>query len=183
MIHNDEHLPTLTTDQKKQFNPFISNYTILYNYSQQINQTINSNLHPIINNINTIHIPQNYITQNDPLHKINNSLNILTQQLQNTKLQTDTTHSTLKQNDNLKPIFNQTFTKIITTPTDTLQPLIPTTQTFTQQLMIIKNYITQQNTQINFIANNIQFPTSQQTNKYNKLITPLPTQHQTFNQT
>lgn len=35
---------------------------------------------------------------------------------------------------------------------------------------------------VSFVANGIQFPTSQQASEYNKLIAPLPAQHQAFNQ-
>lgn len=65
---------------------------------------------------------------------------------------------------------------------DALQPLIPAAQTFTQQLVMVGDYIAQQGTQVSFVANGIQFPTSQQASEYNKLIAPLPAQHQAFNQ-
>ena len=51
---------------------------------------------------------------------------------------------------------------MVTTPADALQPLIPAAQTFTQQLVMVGDYIAQQGTQVSFVANGIQFPTSQQ---------------------
>jgi len=42
--------------------------------------------------------------------------------------------------------------------------------------------VAQQNTQVSFVANGIQFPTSQQASQYNTLIGPLAAQHQAFNQ-
>lgn len=39
----------------------------------------------------------------------------------------------------------------------------------------------QQDTQVSFVANGIQFPTSQQASQYNTLIGPLASQHQAFN--
>ena len=71
---------------------------------------------------------------------------------------------------------------MVTTPADALQPLIPAAQTFTQQLVMVGDYIAQQGTQVSFVANGIQFPTSQHASEYNKLIAPLPAQHQAFNQ-
>ena len=71
---------------------------------------------------------------------------------------------------------------MVTTPADALQPLIPAAQTFTQQLVMVGDYIAQQGTQVSFVANGIQFPTSQQASEYNKLIATLPAQHQAFNQ-
>ena len=78
---------------------------------------------------------------------MNGSLGVLAQQLQNAKLQADAAHSALKQSDDLKPVFDQAFTKVVTTPADALQPLIPAAQTFTQQLVMVGDYIAQQGTQ------------------------------------
>ncbi|MVY04943.1 DUF3053 family protein, partial [Escherichia coli] len=39
-----------------------------------------------------------------------------------------------------------------------------------------------QGTQVSFVANGIQFPTSQQASQYNALIGPLAAQHPAFNQ-
>lgn len=44
------------------------------------------------------------------------------------------------------------------------------------------DFIAQQNTQVSFVANGIQFPTSQQASQYNTLIGPLASQHQAFSQ-
>ncbi|CHV88185.1 lipoprotein [Salmonella enterica subsp. enterica serovar Typhi] len=63
-----------------------------------------------------------------------------------------------------------------------LQPLIPAAQIFTQQLVQVGDYIAQQGEQVSFVANGIQFPTSQQASQYNALIGPLASQHQAFNQ-
>lgn len=67
---------------------------------------------------------------------------------------------------------------MVTLPAEALQPMIPVAQTFTQQLVQVGDYIAQQGTQVSFVANGIQFPTSQQASEYNKLIAPLATQHQ-----
>ena len=170
VMRSGERLPTLTADQKKQFGPFVSDYAILYGYSQQVNQAMDSGLRPVVDSVN------------GPLREMNGSLGVLAQQLQNAKLQADAAHSALKQTDDLKPVFDQAFTKVVTTPADALQPLIPAAQTFTQQLVMVGDYIAQQGTQVSFVANGIQFPTSQQASEYNKLIAPLPAQHQAFNQ-
>ena len=168
VMRSGERLPTLTADQKKQFGPFVSDYAILYGYSQQVNQAMDSGLRPVVDSVNAIRVPQDYVTQSGPLREMNGSLGVLAQQLQNAKLQADAAHSALKQSDDLKPVFDQA--------------LIPAAQTFTQQLVMVGDYIAQQGTQVSFVANGIQFPTSQQASEYNKLIAPLPAQHQAFNQ-
>ena len=70
----------------------------------------------------------------------------------------------------------------MTKPSEALQPLIPAAQIFTQQLVQVGDFIAQQHTQVSFVANGIQFPTSQQASQYNTLIGPLASQHQAFSQ-
>ncbi|EFG2292874.1 DUF3053 domain-containing protein [Escherichia coli] len=129
VMRSGERLPTLTADQKKQFGPFVSDYAILYGYSQQVNQAMDSGLRPVVDSVNAIRVPQDYVTQSGPLREMNGSLGVLA-----------------------------------------------------QQLVMVGDYIAQQGTQVSFVANGIQFPTSQQASEYNKLIAPLPAQHQAFNQ-
>lgn len=165
-MRSGERLPTLTADQKKQFGPFVSDYAILYGYSQQVNQAMDSGLRPVVDSVNAIRVPQDYMTQREPLRQANGSLGVLAQQLQNAKLQADAAHGALKQADDLKPVFDQVYKKVVTVPADALQPLIPAAQIFTQQLVQVGDYIAQQGEQVSFVANGIQFPTSQQASAY-----------------
>lgn len=68
----------------------------------------------------------------------------------------------------------------MTKPSNALQPLIPAAQVFTQQLVQVGDFISEQGTQVSFVSNGIQFPTSQQASQYNALIGPLASQHQAF---
>jgi hypothetical protein len=122
------------------------------------------------------------MTQREPLSQSNGALGVLSQQLQNAKMQADGAHSALKQADDLKPVFDKAFTKVVTQPSDAMQPLIPAAQIFTQQLVQVGDFITQQGTQVSFVSGGIQFPTSQQASQYNTLIGPLASQHQAFSQ-
>jgi hypothetical protein len=181
-MRSSERLPALTADQKKQFGPFVSDYAVIYGYSQQVNQAMDSGLRPVVDSVNAIRVPQDYMTQREPLRQANGSLGVLSQQLQNAKMQADASHAALKQADDLKPVYDQVFTKVVTNPANALQPLIPAAQVFTQQLVQVGDFIAQQDTQVSFVANGIQFPTSQQASQYNALIAPLAAQHQAFNQ-
>ena len=180
VMRSNERIPTLTADQKKQFGPFVNDYAVLYGYSQQVNQAIDSGLRPVVDSVNAIRVPQDYMTQRVALRDLNGSLGVLAQQLQNAKLQADAAHGALKQSEDLKPVFDKAFNKVVTLPAEALQPMIPVAQTFTQQLVQVGDYIAQQGTQVSFVANGIQFPTSQQASEYNKLIAPLATQQQEF---
>ena len=180
VMRSGERLPTLTADQKKQFGPFVSDYAILYGYSQQVNQAMDSGLRPVVDSVNAIRVPQDYVTQSGPLREMNGSLGVLAQQLQNAKLQADAAHSALKQSDDLKPVFDQAFTKVVTTPADALQPL------FRRHKLHATtgdggDYIAQQGTQVSFVSQMASSSDSQRASEYNKLIAPLPAQHQAFN--
>ncbi|MGU7801776.1 DUF3053 family protein, partial [Escherichia coli] len=70
----------------------------------------------------------------------------------------------------------------VTKPSNALQPLISAAQVFTQQLVQVGDFINEQGTQVSFVSNGIQFPTSQQASQYNTLIGPLASQHQAFSQ-
>ena len=182
VMRSGERLPTLTADQKKQFGPFVSDYAILYGYSQQVNQAMDAGLRPVVGSVNAIRVPQDYMTQREPLRQANGSLGVLSQQLQNAKTQADTSRASLKQAEDLKPVYDQAYQKVVTAPANALQPLIPAAQIFTQQLVQVGDFIAQQDTQVSFVANGIQFPTSQQASQYNSLIGPLAAQHQAFTQ-
>ncbi|WP_318369117.1 DUF3053 domain-containing protein [Enterobacter sp.] len=181
-MRSGERLPTLTADQKKQFGPFVSDYAIIYGYSQQVSQAMDEGLRPVVDSVNAIRVPQDYMKQREPLRQANGSLGVLSQQLQNAKMQADASRSALKQAEDLKPVYDQVYDKVVTKPADALQPLIPAAQIFTQQLVQVGDFIAQQDTQVSFVANGIQFPTSQQASQYNSLIGPLASQHQAFTQ-
>lgn len=181
-MRSGERLPTLTADQKKQFGHFVSDYAVIYCYSQLINQAMDTSLRPVVDSINAIRIPQDYVTQRESLRKANSELKVLNQQLENAKMQADSAYSALKQSDDLKPVFDQLYNKVVNTPANALQPLIPEAVALTQQLVLVGDFIAQQNNQAIFTENGIQFPTAQQVNQYNALIGPLTAQHQAFNQ-
>ncbi|WP_426446498.1 DUF3053 domain-containing protein [Siccibacter colletis] len=182
VMRSGERLPTLTADQKKQFGPFVSDYAILYGYSQQLNQAMDAGIRPVVESVNVIRVPQDYMTQRDALRQANGSLNVLSQQLQSAKMQADNARSGLKQNEELKPVYDKAYDKVVTAPANAMQPLIPAAQTFTQQLVQVGDFIAQQGTQVGFVANGIQFPTSEQASQYNTLIGPLAEQHRAFTQ-
>lgn len=182
VMRSGERLPTLTADQKKQFGPFAADYAIIYSYSQQVNQAMDNVIRPVVESVNGIHVPKDYLTQRDTLRQLNGSLGVLSQQMQNAKAQADSSRAALKQNDSLKAVYDQAYSKVVTAPANALQPVIPAAQTFTQQLVQVGDFIEQQGSQAGFVANGIQFPSSQLASQYNTLIGPLPTQHQAFNQ-
>lgn len=182
VMRSGERLPTLTADQKKQFGPLVSDYAILYGFAQQVNQAMDDGMKPVVDSVNSIRVPQDYMTQRDALRNANGSLNVLGQQVQNAKMQADSARATLKQPDDLKTVYDQVYQKVVTAPANAMAPLIPAAQTFTAQLVQVGDFIQQQGTQVGFTAGGIQFPTSQQASQYNSLIAPLASQHQAFMQ-
>ncbi|TMQ79016.1 DUF3053 family protein, partial [Escherichia coli] len=79
--------------------------------------------------VNAILVPQYYVTHSCPPREMNGSLAVLAQHLQNAKLQADAAPPALKQSDDLKPFFDQAFTKVVRTPAGALQPSLPAAQT------------------------------------------------------
>ncbi|XPE63229.1 DUF3053 family protein [Shigella flexneri] len=63
-----------------------------------------------------------------------------------------------------------------------MELLIPAAQTFTQQLVMVGDDIAEQGTQVGFLSELASSSHLQQASEYNKLIAPLPAQHQAFNQ-
>lgn len=67
---------------------------------------MDSGLRPVVDSVNAIRVPQDYVTQREPLRQANGALGVLGQQLQNAKLQADAAHGALKQGEDLKPVFD-----------------------------------------------------------------------------
>ena len=65
------------------------------------------------------------MTQREPLRQANGALGVLGQQLQNAKLQADAAHGALKQGEDLKPVFDQVYNKVVTAPAEPSQPADP----------------------------------------------------------
>jgi hypothetical protein len=180
VMRSGERLPTLTADQKKQFGPFASDYAVLYGFSRQLSQALDNGIKPMVDSINSIRIPQDYMAQRETLRQINGGLGILSQQVDSAKMQADSSRSALKQSDDLRKVFDKAYQKIVTGPANAAQSLIPAAQTLTRQLVQVGDFVAQQGDRVSFIADGIQFPTSQQASQYNSLIGPLAAQHQAF---
>ncbi|MBS0848081.1 DUF3053 domain-containing protein [Citrobacter sp. JGM124] len=181
-MRSGDRLPTLTSDQKKQFGGLVSDYAILYGFSQQMSQAMDQGIRPVLDTVNGIRVPQDYLNQRNTLRQENGALNVLGQQVQNAKMQADSALATLKQPEDLKAVFDKVYEKVVTNPANSIVPLIPAAQNLTQQLMQVGDYIAEQEGQVSFTANGIQFPTSRQASQYNALIAPLGAQHQAFMQ-
>ena len=181
-MRSGDRLPTLTSDQKKQFGPLVSDYAVLYGFSQQMSQAMDQGIKPVLDTVNGIRVPQDYLTQRNTLRQENGALNVLGQQIQNAKMQADSALSTLKQPEELKVVYEKVYEKVVTNPANAIVPLIPAAQNLTQQLMQVGDYIAEQEGQVSFTASGIQFPTSRQASQYNTLIAPLAGQHQAFMQ-
>lgn len=182
VMRSGERLPTLTADQKKQFGPFVSDYAILYGFAHQMDQAIDNGIRPVVDSVNHISAPQDYMTQRDMLRQANGALGVLSQQVQNAKAQADNARNELRQPDDLKAVFDNAWQKVVADPAAAFEPVIPAAQTLTQQLVLVGDFIQQQGDKVGFANGGIQFPTSQQASQYNSLIGPLASQHQAFSQ-
>ncbi|WP_411900998.1 DUF3053 family protein, partial [Salmonella enterica] len=82
----------------------------------------------------------------------------------------------LKQADDLKPVFDQVYTKVVPVPADALQPPIPAAQIFTQQLVQVAASMSPQGDAVSFVANGIHFLTPQSSCQSNALLVPAASQ-------
>jgi hypothetical protein len=102
-----------------------------------------------VDSVNAIRVPQDYMTQREPLRQANGALGVLSLLQRAMRgiglhfgiLQLLAEHAQravrLTQRlapDDLKPVFDQVYAKVVTAPADALQPLIPAAQIFTHHL-------------------------------------------------
>jgi len=182
VMRSGEHLPSLSEDQKQKFGPYVSDYAILYGFSQQVNKAVDSGLKPAVDELSAIRTPQDYLTHRDSLLQASGSLGVLGQQIQTAKTQADSSKATLKQPAELKTVYDGVFNKVITQPADTLMPLLPALQKLSQNVVQVGDFLQQQGNHVSFNGSAIQFPTQDQASAYNTLMNNLSPNVQALNQ-
>ncbi|KAA8997354.1 DUF3053 domain-containing protein [Affinibrenneria salicis] len=173
-------LPALSTDQKQRFGPYVNDYAILTTFSQHLQQSVASSLNPLLEQVKQIRLPQDYVTQRDNLRQLNGSLNLLSQQIQSSKMQADTARQALKQPEDLQVVYQRLYTRVVTQPTEALLPAIPQATAFAQNLVQVGDYLQAQGDQVVFNGASVQFRTQQQVNQYNGLVSGLAAQQQSL---
>ncbi|MGV3346811.1 DUF3053 domain-containing protein [Enterobacteriaceae bacterium LUAb1] len=182
-LRSGTQLPRLSEDQKKQFGAYISDYAILYRFSTEMNNVIDQGIRPAISALNTIHIPQDYMTQRNTIRQSAENLAVITQQIQNAKIQADTAKAALKQPDELNRVYNTVYQHVVTLPASKLSPVLPVLQSLCQDIVQTGSFLQQQGAKVTFDAEKgVQFPTQQQTKEYNMLMNSMATKSQALNQ-
>ncbi|ANI30604.1 hypothetical protein PL78_12305 [Yersinia entomophaga] len=166
-------LPTLSEDQKQKFGNYAGDYAILVTFTQQLNKSIEAGFTPAVTQIDEIRVAQDYVNKRAALQQAAGTLNLLTQQIQTAKHQADSAHAALKQPDDLKAVYNQVYDKLVTQPSATLIPAIPTVAAFVQDLVQVGDFLQQQGAQVTFNNGGVQFPTQAQAVQYNTMMTNL----------
>ena len=182
VMRSGEHLPSLSEDQKQKFGNYVSDYAIIYGFSQQVNKAVDSGLKPVVDELSAIRTPQDYLTRRDSLRQASGSLAVLNQQIQTAKTQADSSKATLKQPEDLKTVYDNVFNKVVTQPADALMPLLPTLQTLSQDVIQAGDFLQQQGTRVTFNGSAVQFPTQEQASAYNTLMSNLSLNAQALNQ-
>ncbi len=173
VLRSGQNLPTLSEDQRQKFGNYANDYTIIYNFSRQLKQSINDGLVPAVNTIAQIHVPQDYLQQKGALQQAAGSLNSVTQQIQTAKATADTAQAALKQPDDLKAVYSKVYAQDVTQPANALLPVVPALAGFTQDIAAVGDFLSQQGNQVAFANNSVQLPTQQQVAQYNALMTGL----------
>ncbi|HBT30700.1 MAG TPA: DUF3053 domain-containing protein [Erwinia persicina] len=173
VMRSGEHLPSLSEDQKQKFGPYVSDYAILFGFSQQVNRAVDSGLKPVVEELSAIRTPQDYLTRRDALRQASGSLGVLTQQIQAAKTQADSSKAALKQPSDLKTVYDNVYTTVVTQPATTLAPLLPALQALSQDAVQTGDFLQQQGANVSFSGSAIQFPNQAQATQYNALMSNL----------
>jgi hypothetical protein len=86
----------------------------------------------------------------------------------------------LKQPDDLKAVYGQVYSNVVTEPANVLTPLVPALSSFTQDIIAVGDYLQQQGNQVAFANGGVQFPTQQQATQYNTMMSNLVGKQQTL---
>ncbi|CAH0245225.1 hypothetical protein WB66_20475 [bacteria symbiont BFo1 of Frankliniella occidentalis] len=172
-MRSGEHLPSLSEDQKQKFGAYVSDYAIIYGFSQQVNKAVDSGLKPVVDELSAIRTPQDYLTRRDSLRQASGSLGVLAQQIQAAKTQADSSKGALKQPEELKTVYDNVYNKVVTQPAASLAPLLPALQTLSQDAVQTGDFLQQQGTRVSFNGSTVQFPTQEQATQYNTLMSNL----------
>ncbi|PKH23666.1 hypothetical protein CIG19_09555 [Enterobacterales bacterium CwR94] len=182
VARSGEQLPRLSEDQKKQFGPYANDYTILYTFANEVNKAVDQGLKPAIASLGTIRTPQDYLTQRDAVSQSTGSLSVMAQQIQAAKTQADTAKGALKQPDELKTVYDRIYSNVVTTPASKLSPVLPALQSLSQDVVQAGDFLRQQGTSVSYNNGSVQFPTQQQAQQYNTLMSNLASKSQALNQ-
>jgi len=178
ILPGGERLPTLSDDQKKAFGTYVSDYQVLLTFTQQYTQSINASLMPVLDQINQIRVPQDYLSHRGDLQQAAGALNLLGPQIERLQKQADDARAALKQPDDLKLVYAQAYTKLVTQPAQKMASVITSTATLSETLIQVGNFLNTQGSQVTYGTNSIAFPTRLQATQYNELMIGLQTQHQ-----
>jgi len=181
-MRSGEHLPALSEDQKQRFGNYASDYAIVYGFSRQVNQAVDSGMKPIVDELAAIRTPQDYLTRRDSLRQASGSLNVLAQQIQTAKTQADSSKAGLKQPSELKTVYDNLYNKVVTQPANSLLPLLPSLQKLSQDAVQTGDFLQQQGSQVTFNGQTVQFPSQQQATQYNTLMSNISANVQALNQ-
>lgn len=182
VMRSGEHLPSLSEDQKQKFGKYVTDYAIIYGFSQQVNRAVDTGMKPVVDELSAIRTPQDYLIRRDSLRQASGSLNVMTQQIQSARSQADSSKAALKQPDDLKPTYDKVYDKVVTQPSDTLITLLPSLQALSENAVQAGDFLQQQGEQVTFNGPAIQFPTQQQATQYNTLMNNLSANAQALTQ-
>ncbi len=178
VLPGGERLPVLSDDQKQQFGPYVNDYQVLLTFTQQYTQSMNTSLLPVLDQINQIRVPQDYLSHRVDLQQSVSGLNALEPQIQQFKKQADDAHAALKQPANLQAVYNQAYNKLVTQPVQKAGPVIANALTLSSMLVQVGDFLNAQGNQVIYSPTTVTFPTRVQATQYNDLMKGLVGQYQ-----
>lgn len=174
-MRSGEHLPSLSESQKQSFGPYVSDYAIIYGFSQQASKAVDQGIRPVVDELAAIHVPQDYLTRRDSLRQASGALTVVTQQVESAKLQADSAKAALKQPDDLKSVFDKAYDQVVTLPSNQLTPQLTQLQSLSQSAVQAGDLLQAQGTHVSFNNGGVQFSSQDPATQYNALMSQIAT--------
>lgn len=173
-------VPTLSEDQRQKLGHYTSDYAILVSFSQSLSSSMSGSLDALFNTLSQIRVPQDYMTHREALRQEIDALNTLGQQLQSAKMQADNAKNALKQPDDLKPVFDQAYDKVVNNPINAAMPLIPAAASLAQDLIQVGDFLQSQGAQVRFENQSVQFSNQAAVEQYNQMMSAVSAKYQSL---
>lgn len=173
-------LPALSESQKKNFGDYAGDYAILYGFSQQLTRVVNDGIRPVVETLNTIKVPQDYLSKHEDLRQANGAFTLAAQQLESAKNLADSSKSSLKLPDDLQKIYQSAYDKTVNQPYARLHPVISPFQQLTKSVLAVGDFLQAQKNQVDLTDNQVRFVNAAQVTAYNSLVNTIQQQAGTY---
>lgn len=163
-------LPQLSEDQRNKLGQYTSDYAVLTSFSQQFNQYVQNSFNPMVEHLNQIRTPEDYITIRSALSDDLAKFFLLEGQINMLKSQAEMAYRNAQYPDDLKAAYDAAFKKIVSDRTDAILPIVNDLTGFTRSVSAIGDYLAANQAQLSLVDGKPNFKTAELAEGYNQLI-------------